>query len=943
MTITQNSKAITITDNKLKTTTQSSNTVELQSNQFNVIRTIDDESYVRYKSLVDNTTALKHEKDVLEAKVDNNYSTLSNETQVLSTNLASETYLATTLSSTFNSAKNGARDEAKAYSDTQISSEAFTRASETEALTLRADTLESSLNTKDTATNARIDTETKTRVTADSALSTRIDTMESSFGTDISSTKASITDINKTIATNDQAYAERSMTLESGFRKGLDDVANTFQASTAVLDTTALANATNNAALAQLITDMSTNFTAQNNTLQTNITNEETSRTTADVSLNTTINSKVATLTNATNDINVRIDTEETTRVTKDNALGKRLMTMNSAFVMDNINAVAEIGRVDKTVANESEARATAIEVLTASLGDTNAKLENTSTVVAGYFNVTDGTNPKIGNIKFEKGVQYQYFGGLLGWVRNDESASKEVAQAKIDLTTAYQNYTDVYNEATTDGKITQAEQNAIDAAQKNIDTAKQSLIDNEIGDVAGYVATAKSLSTDSKGVVTGWQYGTNSANVNKFIVGADDFEIRHSNLSSVLVNGDGLYFKKKNGETSKYLQFLHTYQNHTNNTPISLSNLTRVPSVLMGIATMPTFKADYKNQDQSFTFDVVDVNNNIALDGTYSFTPLANLHLASSVFSETLNGVFTDSPNDTLYSGSKQLTTNVNPATFYFSIKSSKPTTTASTYQKRKCTVTLQTSTNNTTWSDTNTSTIVSFGTSLGSLSSSITHNIQISSGYYVRLKFVYADDNGTFTTGSTGYWDNKTISTTVQGGFNGGSGYSFGATGCSGIERLLSPIQGDYYYDTNSAKQFYFCDNPKSANTIKNEAGYSTYSITSFTIKNPQKISNFGLGAAAIMHRVYCYPFNSPVLTSSDPTTFDSLFYAGAYLNSNRSTEIAFGTASITFNVSIKKWITNTQSAGTYNTGSNFTISAKALSAIELASGTMNIIVVE
>lgn len=489
------------------------------------------------------------------------------------------------------------------------------------------------------------------------------------------------------------------------------------------------------------------------------------------------------------------------------------------------------------------------------------------------------------------------------------------------------------------------------------------------------YTVTTE-LGTDGNKYITG--FGLNSEvtvaddgstnEVSDFIIKADKFKlIDPTSANSVLMDEDGLYFKKADGTTAKYLQFMHTYNNHPNSQVITLNNLTRVPQVLMGLHTMPTYSSAHKDQDQSFTFSVEDVVDTISTNGTYSFKPVAHLHLTANTFSEVLTGTFTDSSSDVKYSDSYHVETALNPTTISYNVNSVKGTGTANEYHYRQCSIQMQKSTNNTTWTNIGDAVTATMGKSVTGQAGSITYTGDIGAGNYIRLKFTFSNASGTFTLGDTGYWDYQTAEagntsqftrgSYLPSGFNCcGSSFDCNHSGsetegaCSNDWGSDKPTSGCFYATatcnskwTGSGGTIYWMDVKQkyagtecySPNAVRDSLlpGYTvtsyTFSISDKTNAGIKVINNFGWDGSGSMYSANSKPGEAPRAYYEWDHTLDS------YLNSL--------SAYITTTITAKKWITQSGSTTTKNTVTDLALQATAKSGIELATGTMNILVVE
>ena len=368
---------------------------------------------------------------------------------------------------------------------------------------------------------------------------------------------------------------------------------------------------------------------------------------------------------------------------------------------------------------------------------------------------------------------------------------------------------------------------------------------------------------------------------------------------NKVQMNSNGLYFKKANNTILKYVQRTNVFRNHSNNTPITLLNVQSTPEILMSPATMPVFKTSYLNQDQTFQFNIVNVDDKISTDGTYTFTPRAQLQLSSNIFNDEIGGEFTDQTTATNYSATYQSTTALSQFTANFTIQSVRPSGTANVYYYRKCTVTLEASIDGVNFSTLGSPLVKSFGASTASLTDSITYTGMIASNTYIRIKFVYADTNGTtFTTGSTGYYDYQTNSDSYISSWSGTWPYY------AIIEEYANSVDGS---------------NWNANNLIPN--GYELYSslatVTSWSANGTGVTSVTKSGSNTAGYVKFNNPSKNPSPTSC--------------------------TATVAVEITSRKWISYASGTDIQNSGFGFSITATASEALVLAEGTLNILVVE
>lgn len=411
---------------------------------------------------------------------------------------------------------------------------------------------------------------------------------------------------------------------------------------------------------------------------------------------------------------------------------------------------------------------------------------------------------------------------------------------------------------------------------------------------------------------------------------------------NKVQMNGNGLYFKKADNTILKYVQRTNVFRNHSNNTPITLLNVQSTPEILMSPATMPVFKTSYLNQDQTFQFNIVNVDDKINTDGTYTFTPRAQLQLSSNIFNDDMTGEFIDQTASTKYSAAYQTTTALSQFTGNFTIQSIRPSGTANVYYYRKCTVTLETSSDGVNFTTKGSPLVKTFGATTSSITDSITYTGTIGVNAYIRMKFVYADVDGTtFTTGATGYYDYKSVSTTLQSNFTvSGTSWDIGSSTCSGSGDSGKSYSATRLNVSTGANTFSgACNYSNSANWVSGTATY--YGNTNATNSE-----------------IFAAQYPGYEITSSSSTIASSSGAIGGTLlvSDNRArysqaigsfSRTATGNgsfqATISVNVTGRKWIPYTSGTNIQNSGTGFSMTATASAALVLAEGTLNILVVE
>lgn len=522
-------------------------------------------------------------------------------------------------------------------------------------------------------------------------------------------------------------------------------------------------------------------------------------------------------------------------------------------------NSETEITKVKETINTNDTARAKQINEAIASI---NRNL-------AQYSEVIDLEIDSEGNIKAQK-----------------------IEELSLKLKTNKNQISDLNNQI-------QTTNTNISAVTKDINTLESTVTENKTQVNSAFAHTSNLKFDGDKDYITGFEVVSSinedgSHNITKessFKVRSDTFEIIDPiSGNRVVMDEDGLVFRKNDNTEYKYLQTVLALNNKANNVPIVINNLKRTPNVLIAPGNMPVYKQAYKEQDQNFVFDKVDVIDTVSQNGTFTFTPRAQLQLAQNTFTKSLQGEFIDSSSNTKYSNSYKVETTLGSVTLSYSLKSVQGTGTANTYNRRKCKVILQISDNNSSFSDTSSQNEMDFGTSLNYKNGSITHNKTINQGKYLRLKFVYSNKGGTFTTGSTGYWDYNTSSTTFES-----------------------------VYTANKAWQGW-----------KNGSSYDPQRL----VKRGYTLQNL---SSNIISTDYCNAVRQHMLHESPSGVYVSFY------DPNLWPYCATCKAVINIKVVSKKWITKSGSSQIYNSADNLSLSAFAKSASVLAEGTLNIIVVE
>ena len=427
-----------------------------------------------------------------------------------------------------------------------------------------------------------------------------------------------------------------------------------------------------------------------------------------------------------------------------------------------------------------------------------------------------------------------------------------------------------------------------------------------------------------------------------KFKVSADDFVLEDPDTANtVTMNENGLVFARSNGVVYKYLQTIKTERGVPNSTPITLQDIYSTPQVLIAPATMPSYVSAYKEQDQTFVFDITNVSDlSDEAAHTYTFTPKAQLQLSEATFSDVLNGEFQDSSSNTEYSDSYYSTTNLEEFNASFTVQSIKGTGTANLYYYRNCTATLQSSSDNVNFTDLSAGNVTTFGATTGSKAGSVSYTGDIPVGKYIRIKFVYADAGGTFESGgATGYTDYQTINytktaTTVR--------TSNSTTECEFSSYYYSPAstgQVRWYGSTS----YYIGNSGISAEDIR-DTYKPGYTITKM-VMSARHVSGCSLGwnSTIFSSGNACSASNlGSSRTYEDDSYYDNVYYPVSYHSGNNPYCTATVTSAIDFTISCQKYISYSGSTATENSGSSFSITATASEATVLAEGTLDIVII-
>lgn len=242
-----------------------------------------------------------------------------------------------------------------------------------------------------------------------------------------------------------------------------------------------------------------------------------------------------------------------------------------------------------------------------------------------------------------------------------------------------------------------------------------------------------------------------------EFTVQADKFKLVDPITANyAAMTSDGLGFYKAGAiEPYKMVTKIDTGV-AVSGTTVTLTGFYKTPKILVSQNSIRSYSANYSGQNQRWEVRADNLQGSTAT-GIWTFLPVANLTLDSANTSAALNYVYSGSA-DTVYSTVYTTPANTVNISLSTTINSIRSTGTSGTYQKRKCVTTLQTSpVGANTWTDRNTVT-----TTHGADTSSdqVTVSTAIAQGQYdYRVKFVYSDDAGTFTTGTSYTYHTRTV----------------------------------------------------------------------------------------------------------------------------------------------------------------------------------------
>lgn len=590
------------------------------------------------------------------------------------------------------------------------------------------------------------------------------------------------------------------------------------------------------------------------------------------------VNTSVATLTQQNN-----------TRALETSANAQDITAVNAR--VDNI----ETG--NNANAGAITALTTRVETAETNIGDINTNLGTATTNIANLQTGLSTANNNIGTLQTGLSTANSNIGTLQTDVTNAEgdinTLQTDVNNAEDDidnLQTLTMTHSSQITTLTTN--VTQ-NGNDISGVTTNLNTLDTRVSDTfqQIASNYGYVSTVRVNNFD---YVTGFQLlsgvtqtGPTVVAQSVFRVRADDFELVDPDTNNrVRMDENGIFFERGTGEVTRYLQFIRNFLNHSNNTSITLTDVQRVPSILISPGEMPTYRADFANQDQSFRFTIENVIDDIANSNTYTFTPRAELRLSDAVFNEELTGEVTNVSNAEVFSDAYTTTTALNGITLNYDVQSTRShPSVANRWFFRRVTVQIQIN-----GTSVGTANIHNFGASLGVISTGISHTANIPVGSQIRLRFFYEDAGGTFDTGPSGHYENRVLNTTASSSLSGISFRTQLPAEGSGINvQALTPSGGEFLSFTFSLQSTNYCS-------------VGTHSTTS--------------DSTSI----------STTFDSTNPTAFCTTFSV---------------TYAIVLNYRV--FIPDTTTGVTQNSNANITLVASASEGQLLAEGTLNITVVE
>lgn len=297
-----------------------------------------------------------------------------------------------------------------------------------------------------------------------------------------------------------------------------------------------------------------------------------------------------------------------------------------------------------------------------------------------------------------------------------------------------------------------------IEAHASSIDTLSASLngqaisissLDTISTEAHEWSASAAKFITGTDGRITGWQLSDGSNAVSNMLVSAETFTLEDDTGNQAIMTADGLAFYKV-GVTEPF-KMVAKIQAGTasNNSTVTLTGFYKTPLVFVSQNEIMSFDATHANQSQKWQVRPENLAGSL-VTGIWTFTAIARLIVSANNTSAGLAYTYSGSGatvTSTTYTSPAETTA----ITVSGSINSYRSTGTSGTYQKRKCTVVLQTSPNNSTWTNQVTQTIY-HGVDLSSDLFSLSKTGLAQGVWYYRVQFTWADDTGTFTT-SVGY----------------------------------------------------------------------------------------------------------------------------------------------------------------------------------------------
>jgi len=184
------------------------------------------------------------------------------------------------------------------------------------------------------------------------------------------------------------------------------------------------------------------------------------------------------------------------------------------------------------------------------------------------------------------------------------------------------------------------------------------------------------------------------------FNISAETLNISTLNSDNkVKANEDGLYFETKQGHVSKYLRRSETFVNHPSGSTITLRGLNRTPIVILTPSTIPCYQGVGVSQNQTFTLTTTNVIDNVLLAGTYTFTPVAQLNIASDLVIIKGASVY-NSPSSNIVLPPLKVTKVITNPTITFNIKTQEGTGVSNNYHVKNAKFIVETSPDNKTWS---------------------------------------------------------------------------------------------------------------------------------------------------------------------------------------------------------------------------------------------------